>query len=219
VTDASVRVLVVDDQALMRDGLVSLLSLEHGITVVGTASNGEEAVKQVVALQPDVILMDVRMPIVDGVAATVQIRRDFSDTPILMLTTFDDDAYVLAALRAGANGYLLKDLPAADLAQAIRAAHRHIYQLDSTIAAKLVATLGPPPAAPTPPAGPPVVGLTEREREVLRLVSTGATNREIADTLFIGEATVKSHISNILGRLGLRDRTQAAMYARDHGLG
>jgi DNA-binding NarL/FixJ family response regulator len=103
---------VVDDQALMRDGLVSLLSLEHGIAVVGTASNGEEAVKQVVALQPDVILMDVRMPIVDGVAATVQIRRDFSDTPILMLTTFDDDAYVLAALQAGANGYLLKDLPA-----------------------------------------------------------------------------------------------------------
>jgi DNA-binding NarL/FixJ family response regulator len=216
--NAGVRVLIVDDQALMRDGLASLLSLEHGITVVGAASNGEEAVKQVTALQPDVILMDVRMPIVDGVAATVQIRRDFPDTPILMLTTFDDDAYVLAALRAGANGYLLKDLPAADLAQAIRAAHGRIYQLDPTIAAKLVATLVPPPSAPTPP-NPPIAELTEREREVLRLVSTGATNREIADALFIGEATVKSHISNILGRLGLRDRTQAAMYARDHGLG
>jgi DNA-binding NarL/FixJ family response regulator len=217
--NAGVRVLVVDDQALMRDGLVSLLSLEHGISVVGTASNGEEAVKQVIALQPDVILMDVRMPIVDGVAATVQIRRDFPDTPILMLTTFDDDAYVLAALRAGANGYLLKDLPAADLAQAIRAAHRRIYQLDPTIAAKLVATLVPPPTVPTTPPNPPIAELTEREREVLRLVSTGATNREIADALFIGESTVKSHISNILGRLGLRDRTQAAMYARDHGLG
>jgi len=214
-----VRVLVVDDQALMRDGLASLLSLEHGITVVGTASNGEEAVRQVVALEPDVILMDVRMPIVDGVAATVQIRRDFSDTPILMLTTFDDDDLVLAALRAGANGYLLKDLPSADLANTIRAANRGIYQLDPTIAAKVVATLArPPTAAPTPP-NPPVAELTEREREVLRLVSTGATNREIADALFIGEATVKSHISNILGRLGLRDRTQAAMYARDHGLG
>jgi DNA-binding NarL/FixJ family response regulator len=217
--NAGVRVLVVDDQALMRDGLVSLLSLEHEITVVGTASNGEEAVKQVIALQPDVILMDVRMPIIDGVAATVQIRRDFSDTPILMLTTFDDDAYVLAALQAGANGYLLKDLPAADLAQAIRAAHRRIYQLDPTIAAKLVATLVPPPAVPTTPPNPPIAELTEREREVLRLVSTGATNREIADVLFIGEATVKSHISNILGRLGLRDRTQAAIYARDHGVG
>jgi DNA-binding NarL/FixJ family response regulator len=217
--NAGVRVLVVDDQALMRDGLASLLSLEHGITVVGTASNGEEAVKQVIALRPDVILMDVRMPVVDGVAATIQIRRDFSDTPILMLTTFDDDAYVLAALRAGANGYLLKDLPAADLAQAIRAAHGRIYQLDPTIAAKLVATLVPPPTVAATPPNPPIAELTEREREVLRLVSTGATNREIADALFIGEATVKSHISNILGRLGLRDRTQAAMYARDHGLG
>jgi DNA-binding NarL/FixJ family response regulator len=216
---AGVRVLVVDDQALMRDGLASLLSLEHEITVVGTAANGEEAVKQVTALQPDVVLMDVRMPIVDGVAATVQIRRDFPDTPILMLTTFDDDAYVLAALQAGANGYLLKDLPAADLAHAIRAAHRRIYQLDSTIAAKLVASLAPPPTPPKPPPNPPLAELTEREREVLRLVSTGATNREIADVLFIGESTVKSHISNILGRLGLRDRTQAAMYARDHGLG
>jgi DNA-binding NarL/FixJ family response regulator len=217
--NAGVRVLVVDDQALMRDGLVSLLSLEQGISVVGTASNGEEAVKQVSELQPDVILMDVRMPIMDGVAATVQIRRNFGDMPILMLTTFDDDAYVLAALQAGANGYLLKDLPAADLAQAIRAAHRRIYQLDPTIAAKLVATLVPPPTVPTTPPKPPIAELTEREREVLRLVSTGATNREIADALFIGEATVKSHISNILGRLGLRDRTQAAMYARDHGLG
>jgi DNA-binding NarL/FixJ family response regulator len=154
----------------------------------------------------------------DGVAATVRIRRDLLDTPILMLTTFDDDAYVLAALQAGANGYLLKDLPAADLAHAIRAAHRRIYQLDPTIAAKLVTTLVRPPPVPTPPPRPRIPELTEREREVLRLVSTGATNREIADALFIGEATVKSHISNILGRLGLRDRTQAAIYARDHGL-
>jgi len=217
--NASVRVLVVDDQALMRDGLASLLSLEHGITVVGTASNGEEAVKQAIALHPDVVLMDVRMPVVDGVAATVQIRRDFSDTPILMLTTFDDDALVFAALQAGANGYLLKDLPTADLAQAIRAANGGIYQLDHTIAAKLIAKRFPPPTVPPISAVPPIAELTEREREVLRLVSTGATNREIADALFIGEATVKSHISNILGRLGLRDRTQAAIYARDHGLG
>jgi len=222
VTDGSlntgVRVLVVDDQALMRDGLVSLLGLERGISVVGTASNGEEAVKQALALQPDVILMDVRMPIMDGVSATVQVRRDIGDTPILMLTTFDDDAYVLAALRAGANGYLLKDLPAVDLAHAIRAANRGIYQLDPTIAAKLIATLTPPPIAAPPRVGSPVVELTEREREVLRLVSTGATNREIADGLFIGEATVKTHVSNILGRLGLRDRMQAAIYAREHGL-
>jgi DNA-binding NarL/FixJ family response regulator len=217
--DAEVRVLVVDDQALMRDGIASLLSLERGITVVGTAANGEEAVRQVAELQPDVVLMDVRMPVMDGVAASAHIRRDSADMPILMLTTFDDDALVLAALQAGANGYLLKDLPPADLAQAIRSASHGIYQLDPTIAAKLIAarvqrTTAPPAALP----GRRVEELTERERDVLRLVSTGATNREIADQLFIGEATVKSHISNILGRLGLRDRTQAAMYARDHGL-
>jgi DNA-binding NarL/FixJ family response regulator len=217
--DAEVRVLVVDDQALMRDGIASLLSLERGIAVVGTAANGEEAVRQVVELQPDVVLMDVRMPVMDGVAASAHIRRDFADMPILMLTTFDDDALVLAALQAGANGYLLKDLPPADLAQAIRSASHGIYQLDPTIAAKLIAarvqpTTAPPAALP----GRRVDELTERERDVLRLVSTGATNREIADQLFIGEATVKSHISNILGRLGLRDRTQAAVYARDHGL-
>jgi DNA-binding NarL/FixJ family response regulator len=210
---------VVDDQALMRDGIASLLSLERGITVVGTAANGEEAVRQVAELQPDVVLMDVRMPVMDGVAASAHIRRDFADMPILMLTTFDDDALVLAALQAGANGYLLKDLPPADLAQAIRSASHGIYQLDPTIAAKLIAARVQPTTAP--PAvlpGRRVEELTERERDVLRLVSTGATNREIADQLFIGEATVKSHISNILGRLGLRDRTQAAMYARDHGL-
>jgi DNA-binding NarL/FixJ family response regulator len=217
--DAEVRVLVVDDQALMRDGIASLLSLERGISVVGTAANGEEAVRQVAELQPDVVLMDVRMPVMDGVAASAHIRRDSADMPILMLTTFDDDALVLAALQAGANGYLLKDLPPADLAQAIRSASHGIYQLDPTIAAKLIAarvqrTTAPPAALP----GRRVEELTERERDVLRLVSTGATNREIADQLFIGEATVKSHISNILGRLGLRDRTQAAMYARDHGL-
>jgi DNA-binding NarL/FixJ family response regulator len=220
--DAEVRVLVVDDQALMRDGIASLLSLERGITVVGTAANGEEAVRQVAELQPDVVLMDVRMPVMDGVAASAHIRRDSADMPILMLTTFDDDALVLAALQAGANGYLLKDLPPADLAQAIRSASHGIYQLDPTIAAKLIAArvqrTTAPPAPPAALPGRRVEELTERERDVLRLVSTGATNREIADQLFIGEATVKSHISNILGRLGLRDRTQAAMYARDHGL-
>jgi DNA-binding NarL/FixJ family response regulator len=218
-SDTAVSVLVVDDQALMRDGIASLLSLERGITVVGTASNGEEAIKQSSTLKPDVILMDVRMPVMDGVDATAEIRRDFRDTPILMLTTFDDDALVLTALQAGANGYLLKDLPPADLAQAIRSANAGIYQLDPTIAAKLIAARTPREPVSTPAAHPMIPELTDREREVLRLVSTGATNREIADELFIGEATVKSHISNILGRLGLRDRTQAAIYARDHGLG
>src|SRR5712692_10618547 len=154
----------------MRDGLASLLSLEQGITVVGTASNGEEAVSQVIALEPDVILMDVRMPVIDGLAATVRIRRDFPNTLILMLTTFDDDALVSAALQAGANGYLLKDLPPADLAKAIRAANSGVYQLDPTIAGKLIANRVVPPNVPQRSAIPPVAELTEREREVLKLV-------------------------------------------------
>src|SRR5438105_14563503 len=149
-----------------------------------------------------------------GVAATVQIRRDFPDTPILMLTTFDDDALVLAALQAGANGYLLKDLPPSDLARAIRAANSGIYQLDPTIAAKLITRRIPRPAVPPESKMPRIAELTERERDVLRLVSTGTTTCEIAGTLFIGDATAKSHLSALLARLGWPDRTQAAISAR-----
>jgi DNA-binding NarL/FixJ family response regulator len=219
-----VGVLVVDDPRLMRDGIASLLSLQPGIAVLGTAANGHEAVAQAQALQPDVILMDVRMPVLDGVAATAQVRRVLPTCQVLMLTTFDDEEYIVAALRAGACGYLLKDLPAADLAQAILAAHKGIYQIDPAVAGKMVAALtgsSPPPAvpasAPTPPAARPDA-LSSREIEVLRLIAQGASNREIAETLVISEGTVKNHISNILGRLGLRDRTQAALYARENGL-
>jgi len=219
-----VRVLVVDDQRLMRDGIASLLSLQPGIAVLGTAANGQEAVAQAQALQPDVILMDVRMPVLDGVAATAQVRRALPTCQVLMLTTFDDEEYIVAALRAGACGYLLKDLPASDLAQAIRAAHKGIYQIDPAVAGKMVAALtgsGPlapaPAGAPVPPAARPDA-LSSREIEVLRLIAQGASNREIAETLVISEGTVKNHISNILGRLGLRDRTQAALYARENGL-
>ena len=219
-----IRVLVVDDQRLMRDGIASLLSLQPGIAVVGTAANGEEAVAQAQSLEPDVILMDVRMPVLDGVAATAQVRRARPACQVLMLTTFDDDEYIVAALRAGACGYLLKDIPAPDLAQAIQAAHKGIYQIDPAVAGKVVAALSgnapPPPApagAPPPPATRPD-GLSSREIEVLRLIAQGASNREIAETLVISEGTVKNHISNILGRLGLRDRTQAALYARENGL-
>ncbi len=225
---AAVRVLVADDQQLMRDGIASLLSIQDGIEVVGTAANGQEAVERALALQPDVVLMDVRMPVLDGVAATAQIRRQLPNCQVLMLTTFDDDEYVIEALRAGASGYLLKDIPAQHLAQAIQAVHRHIYQLDPSVARRVVASLaGPanpeprqsasvqPTATPASPAKPGL--LTEREIEVLRLIAQGATNREIAERLVISEGTVKNHISNILGRLGLRDRTQAAIYAREQG--
>jgi DNA-binding NarL/FixJ family response regulator len=226
---STVRVLVVDDQRLMRDGIASLLSIQNGIEVVGTAANGQEALECALALRPAVILMDVRMPVMDGVAATVQVRRQVPDCQVLMLTTFDDEEYVIDALRAGACGYLLKNIPAPDLAQAVQAAHRGIYQLDPSIVGKVVASLSRSSKSSSPPLTPsasPVdtpgslnaTDLTGREIEVLRLIAQGATNREIAERLVISEGTVKNHISNILSRLGLRDRTQAAIYARENNL-
>ncbi len=226
----TVRVLVVDDQRLMRDGIASLLSIQPGIDVVGTAANGQEAVELALQLQPDVVLMDIRMPILDGVAATAQVRQQHPSCQVLMLTTFDDEEYIVEALRAGAQGYLLKDIPAQDLAQAVRAAHIGIYQLDPAVASKVVASLTAPnmgaatrlpqatPHLPASAAPMKHVDLTQREIEVLRLIAQGATNREIAEALVISEGTVKNHISNILSRLALRDRTQAALYAREVGL-
>ncbi len=231
--DNDVRVLVVDDQRLMREGIASLLSIQNGIEVVGIAINGQDALEQAMQLHPDVILMDVRMPVMDGVEATALVRRQNPACQILMLTTFDDDEYVINALRAGATGYLLKDIPASDLAKAIQAAHKGIYQLDPTIASKVVASLTSPhlrstqdqqtsiPVAPggNKPSHAIYSGdLTAREVEVLRLIAGGATNKEIARRLIISEGTVKNHISSILSRLSLRDRTQAAIYARENGL-
>jgi DNA-binding NarL/FixJ family response regulator len=232
--DPVVRVLVVDDQRLMRDGIASLLEMQEAIEVVDTASNGQEALEKAVALRPDVILMDVRMPVMDGVVATGQVRREVPSCRILMLTTFDDDDYVIAALQAGASGYLLKDLPAPDLARAVQAVYKGIYQLDPAVASKVIASLSRLQTidsakqseavssasstmshAGTP--SPRADDLTGREVEVLRLIAKGATNREIAEQLVISEGTVKNHISNILSRLGLRDRTQAAIYARENG--
>lgn len=230
----TVSVLVVDDQRLMRDGIASLLEMQDALAVVGTASNGQEALEKALCLRPDVILMDVRMPIMDGVVATRQIHRELPACRILMLTTFDDEAYIIDALRAGASGYLLKDLPAPDLARAVQAVYKGIYQLDPAVASKVIATLSKPQtfasakesravssaSATMSEAGTPSPrpdDLTGREVEVLRLIATGATNREIAERLVISEGTVKNHISNILSRLGLRDRTQAAIYARENG--
>lgn len=214
-----VWVLVVDDQRLLRDGIASLLEIQEGINVVGTAASGEEALERALVLCPDVILMDVRMPGMDGVAATQRILRQLPTCHILMLTTFDDDEYVREALRVGASGYLLKDIPASDLARSVHAAHKGIYQLDPAIAAKVVSAIAR--VAPGAPAEEDIskqIDITAREIDVLRLIAQGATNREIATQLVISEGTVKNHISNLLGRLGLRDRTQAAIYAREHGL-
>lgn len=220
-----VRVLVVDDQQLMRDGLSSLLSIQEGIDVVGTAIDGQDAIDQALQLLPNVILMDVRMPVMDGITATVHLRKQMPDCQILMLTTFDDDEYIIKALLAGACGYLLKDIPAHDLARAVQLAHAGIFQLEPSVAVKLVAiasvkniqtdaTSGIIAKSNNTAAVPDEIrDLSEREMEVLCLIAIGATNREIAEKLYISEGTVKNHVSNILNCLGLRDRTQAAIYA------
>jgi len=218
-----IQVLVVDDQQLMRDGLASLLSIQEGIEIVGTATNGQEAVENALRLLPDVVLMDVRMPVMDGITATGHIRQQLTACQVLMLTTFDDEEYIVKALIEGASGYLLKDIPSHDLARAIQLAHRGIYQLEPTIAGKLVGILTNGTTSQKISAAPElhnefavsgdIHDLTEREIDVLRLIATGATNREIAEKLYISEGTVKNHVSRILNCLGLRDRTQAAIYA------
>jgi DNA-binding NarL/FixJ family response regulator len=212
-----VRVLVVDDQRLIRDSIASLLDVQPGIVVVGTAGDGREAVDQATALEPDVVLMDVRMPTMDGIDALTVLRQRVPACRVVMLTTFDDEEYVVRALRAGATGYLLKDLPARELADAVRLTHAGVMQFDPAAAARLASALDRA-SDRAPLSGPAGHALTTREVEVLRLVATGATNREIAERLYLSEGTVKNHISRMLGRLGLRDRTQAALYARDHGL-
>ncbi|MEU9305645.1 response regulator transcription factor [Streptomyces sp. NPDC048269] len=220
-TARPVRVLVVDDQELVREGIASLLGIQPGITVVGAVPDGLQAVEAAVADRPDVILMDVRMPVMDGVTAVGVLAVRAPDCRVIMLTTFDDDAYVVQALAAGAVGYLLKNLPSAELAAAVRLAHAGVAQLDATVARRLAAGLARPPSpepAPHVPRGPGPEVLTARETDVLRLIATGSTNREIAGRLFLSEGTVKNHISRMLSRLGLRDRTHAAIYARDHGL-
>ncbi|GAA0384670.1 DNA-binding response regulator [Acrocarpospora corrugata] len=214
--DELVRVIVVDDQRLIRESIASLLDIQPGITVVGTAGDGRAAVDLVLTLSPDVVLMDVRMPTMDGNEAVAVLRGLAPACRVVMLTTFDDEEYVVEALRAGAGGYLLKDRPARELAGAVRLAHAGVVQFDPAAAARLAAVLTRTAArAPAEPAGH---ALTSREVEVLRLVAAGSTNREIARRLYLSEGTVKNHISRILGRLGLRDRTQAAVYAHDHGL-
>ncbi len=227
----AVRLLIVDDQRLLREGIASLLSLQPGVIIVGTASNGQEAITKTQKLEPDVILMDVRMPIMDGVEATAHIKRQFPACKVLMLTTFDDEEYVMEALQAGANGYLLKNIPEGDLAQAVIAVHKGIYQLDPAVALKIVAALGSHSKRLTPKlpstslqvetsTRTPTnnVRLTERELKVLQLTAQGLSNGEIAHQLVISEGTVKNHISSILSRLGVRDRVQAIIYARENGL-
>ncbi|WP_315789347.1 response regulator transcription factor [Fischerella sp. JS2] len=208
-----ITVLLVDDQNLIRQGLKALLELEPDLEIVGEAENGEAAINLIENLHPDVVLMDIRMPIMDGVAATREIHKRFPNIQTLVLTTFDNDEYVTAALQNGAMGYLLKDTPSEELAVAIRAVHKGYTQLGPGIVKKLLTQFPPvvPNNSPSPP--PSLADLTPREKEVLRLIATGATNKEIAQQLYISEGTVKNHVTNILNRLNLRDRTQAAIFA------
>lgn len=213
-----IRVLLVDDQALFREGLRILVSLHEDIEVVGEAGNGQEALVVAAALRPDVILMDLRMPLLDGVAATRRLRDALPASRVIVVTTFDDDELVFEGLRAGAVGYLLKDVSSEKLVEAIRAAARGESFLQPSIAAKVLAEfsrLGPgAPPEPSALAEP----LSERETEILRRVAAGESNKEIAAGLYITEGTVKNHVTNILGKLGVRDRTQAALRARELGL-
>jgi DNA-binding NarL/FixJ family response regulator len=215
----TIRVLLVDDQLLFREGLSTLLSIHEDIDVVGEAENGQVALTAVAQLKPDVVLMDVRMPVLDGVAATRQLTEKFPATRVIMLTTFDDDEYVFEGLRAGAAGYLLKDVPSKKLVEAIRAAAKGDSFLEPSVAAKVVAEFTRMSERPLAvEASPLVEPLSKREEEILQLMATGASNREIANELYITEGTVKNHVTNILGKLGVRDRTQAALKAKDLGL-
>ena len=213
-----IRVLLVDDQALFREGLHTLLSVHADLAVVGEAGNGQEALERAAALQPDVVLMDVQMPVLDGVAATRRLRAALPACRVILLTTFDDDEYVFEGLRAGAAGYLLKDAPSVRLVDAIRAAARGESFLQPSIAAKVVAEYTRLAGSAPPASGSLPEPLTEREREILRLLAGGASNKEIAAQLFLAEGTVKNHVTNILGKLGVSGRLQAANKARELGL-
>jgi DNA-binding NarL/FixJ family response regulator len=214
-----VSVLLVDDQAMFREGLRTLLSVEPGIEVVGEAEDGEAAVRQVQVLRPQVVLMDLRMPILGGVGATRRIRAQEPRSQVIVFTTFDDDEDVFEALRAGAVGYLLKGAPREKLVEAIRLVAGGESFLQPSIAAKVVAEFSrlPPPARPAGQASL-AENLSERELEVLRHLALGMSNKEIALALFIAEGTAKNHMTNILGKLGVVDRTQAALRARELGL-
>lgn len=208
----TIRVLIVDDQPLIRQALKLLLADEESLQVVGEADEGEAAIRQVEALHPDVVLMDIQMPVMDGVAATREICQRFEQTKVLVLSVDDDDEYVAQALRYGAAGYLLKNTPPEELALGIKAVHRGYTHLGPGLGKKIIAQI-PDPALNSSAGWDK---LTPREQEIVKLIATGANNREIAEALYISEKTVKNHITNILNRLNLRDRIQVAILAHSN---
>ncbi|GAB2732188.1 response regulator transcription factor [Kitasatospora kifunensis] len=241
-----IRLVIADDQRVTREGLALLIGLNEGMEVVALATNGEEAVALALEHRPDVVLMDLSMPVLDGIAATAALAEQLPGTPVLVLTTYADDASIFPALRAGAKGYLTKDAGSDRIEEGIRAVHAGQTFMDPVVQQRLVAAAvgGTPPqpsadatSAPTRPAAPaqqapaqapaqasaqapaqPQDGLTEREREVLVLIAAGLSNREIAERLYLGQATVKTHVNRIFAKTGARDRAQAVRYAYRAGL-
>ncbi len=213
----AIRILIVDDQALFREGLRTLLSVQPDFELVGEASNGEEALRIAAQTQPEVVLMDLRMPVLDGVKATERLRAILPSCRVIALTTFDDDELVFDGLRAGAIGYLLKDVSSNKLFDAIRAASRGEYFLLPSITAKVIAEFARIPRSSASRGAESVEPLSPREQEILRLVASGDSNKEIAEQLVISEGTVKNHLSNILSKLGVKDRLQAVIRARELG--
>lgn len=208
-TPMAIRILLADDHSVVRQGLKMFLDLDPELEVVGEARNGQEALEQVAILRPDVVLMDVLMPKVDGLQATREIRKLFPDTEVIVLTSVLDDAAITGAVRNGAIGYLLKDTQAEDLCKAIRQAAAGQVQMSPEVAARLAEELCQEV--------PRTEELTSREREVLHLIANGASNKDIAQSLFIAEKTVKAHVSSLLAKMGVQSRTQAALYAVQRG--
>lgn len=216
-----IRLLIVDDQRLMREGLRTLLELENDFDVVGEAGDGRAALEAYAQLTPDVVLMDIRMPVMNGVEATRRLRATWPEARVIILTTFDDDANVFEGLRAGAQGYLLKDLSGQELANAVRTVAGGGALIEPSVARKVVAEfarLAASPRSPDSVNAELVEPLSERELEVLRLVAEGLSNREIGLKLSLAEGTVKNYVTNVLQKIGARDRTQAALRAKELGL-
>jgi two-component system, NarL family, response regulator LiaR len=209
----TITVLLVDDHAVVREGIRSFLELQEGVEVVGEGGDGEEAVRMAAQLRPDVILMDLVMPRLDGVGAMRELRRRLPEVRVIVLTSFSDDDRLLPAIQAGAAGYLLKDVQPQELARAVRAAHAGEALLDPGVAARVVEAIAQRPGEE------PADNLTPRERQVLELIARGLPNKLIARELEVSEKTVKNHVSHVLAKLGVRDRTQAALYAARAGLG
>lgn len=211
----SVRILLVDDQELIRAGLRGILRASHGFEIVGELGDGSRVSEECVRLLPDVVVMDVRMPLVDGVAATALLRRDETAPPVLVLTTFEDDQVLAGALRAGATGFLLKGVPAEDLQRAVREVAAGGSWLDPAVTGRVLAAYRD---GATTVAAPVLDTLTPREREVLALIGSGRSNAEIAQALTLGEGTVKTHVGHVFAKLQLRDRAAAVVFAFDNGL-